>query len=160
MKDSNYLRTHRFQPAFVLWQGFVIAFVSEFVLRLCYTLGEGHDSLEGLVNSTLTCFVATDFPEDERPSGSDADELFRSSSCGLGLPTWRWNIPRRFNPLKPGAFCQKGVSWTFWCFFGPISVKLPLIRSKMPLHHNSLAFLPLASRCTTFSLGHAQKSKF
>ena len=87
MKDSNYLRTHRFQPAFVLWQGFVIAFVSEFIPRLCYTLGEGHDSLEGLVKSTLTCFVVTDFPEDERPSGSDDDELFRNSSCGLGLPT-------------------------------------------------------------------------
>ena len=96
MKDSNYLRTRRFQPAFVLWQGFVIAFVSEFIPRLCYTLGEGHDSLEGLVNSTLTCFGVTDFPEDERPCGSDADKLLRNSSCGLDLPTCGWNILRRF----------------------------------------------------------------
>ena len=65
-----------------------------------------------------------------------------------------------FNPLNPGAFCQKGASWTFWCFWGSISVKLPFIRSKMPWHHNSLAFLPLASQCATFCLGHAQKSKF
>ena len=64
------------------------------------------------------------------------------------------------NPLNPRAFCQKGVSWTFWCFLGSISVKLPLIRSKMPLHHNSLAFSPPASQCATFCLGHAQKSKF
>ena len=65
-----------------------------------------------------------------------------------------------FNPLTPGAFCKKGVSWTFWWFLGWISVKLPLIWSKMHLHHDSLAFLPLASRFATFSLGHAQKSKF
>ena len=31
------------------------------------------------------------------------------------------------NPLNPGAFCEKGVSWTFWWFFGSMSVKLPLI---------------------------------
>ena len=29
-----------------------------------------------------------------------------------------------FNPLTPGAFCEKGVSWTFWWFLGWISVKL------------------------------------
>ena len=50
------------------------------------------------------------------------------------------------NPLTPGAFCEKGVSWTFWWFLGWILVKLPLIWSKMHLHHDSLAFLPLASR--------------
>ena len=64
------------------------------------------------------------------------------------------------NPLNPELFAKKGVSWTFWCFLGSISVKLPLMRSKMPLHHNSLAFSPLASQCVTFCLGHAQKSKF
>ena len=69
------------------------------------------------------------------------------------------NVSKLLNPLNPGAFCQKGVSWTFWCFLGSISVKLPLIRSKMPLHHNSLAFLPLVWQCATFCLGHAQKSK-
>ena len=67
----------------------MIAFVSEFVRRLYYTLGEGHVSLEGFVNSTLPCFVVTDFPDDERPNGKDADVLFRNNSCGLGLPTCR-----------------------------------------------------------------------
>ena len=52
--------------------------------------------------------------------------------------------------LNPGAFCEKGVSWTFRWFLGSISVKLPLILSKMHLHHDSLAFLPLASRFATF----------
>ena len=89
MKDSNYLITHRFQLGFVFWQGFVIAFVSEFVPRLYYTLVEGHDSLEGFVNSTMSCFVVTDFPEDERPNGTDANVLFRNDSCGLDLPTCR-----------------------------------------------------------------------
>ena len=78
----------------------MIAFVSEFVPRLYYTLGENHDSLEGFVNSTLSCFVVTDFPEDERPDGTDADVLFRNNSCGLGLPTCRWNILRRFVLLQ------------------------------------------------------------
>ena len=54
------------------------------------------------------------------------------------------------NPLTPGAFCEKGVSWTFWWFLGWISAKLALIWSKMHLHNNSLAFLPLASRFVTF----------
>ena len=44
------------------------------------------------------------------------------------------------NPLTPG---------TFWWFFGWISAKLALIRSKMRLQHNSLPFLPPASRFTT-----------
>ena len=39
-------------------------------------------------------------------------------------------------------------------------MKLPLIWSKMHLHHDSLVFLPLASRFATFSLGHARKSNF
>ena len=56
------------------------------------------------------------------------------------------------NPLSPGAFCEKGVSWTFWWFLGWISAKLASIWSKMDLHHDSLAFLPwpLASRFATF----------
>ena len=62
------------------------------------------------------------------------------------------------NPLTPGAFCKKGVSWSFWWFLGWISAKLALIWSKMHLHHDSLAFLPLASRFATFWLGHVQKS--
>lgn len=70
----------------------MIAFVSEFVPRLYYTLGEGHDNLEGFVNSTLSCFVVTDFPEDEKPNGTDADvfqDHFKNGSCGFGLPTCR-----------------------------------------------------------------------
>ena len=55
-----------------------------------------------------------------------------------------------FNPLTPRAFCEKGVSWTFWWFLGWISVKLPLIWSKMHLPHNKLAFLLLALRFATF----------
>lgn len=67
----------------------MIAFVSEFVPRLYYTLGEDNDSLEGFVNSTLSCFVVTEFPSGERPSGTDADILFSNGSCGFGLPTCR-----------------------------------------------------------------------
>ena len=61
------------------------------------------------------------------------------------------------NPLTPGAFCEKGISWTFWWLLGWISAKLALIWSKMHLHHDSLAFLSLASRFATFWLGHVQK---
>ena len=64
------------------------------------------------------------------------------------------------NPLTSGAFGEKGVFWTFWWFLGWISVKLPLIWSKMHLHHDTLVFVPLASRFATFWLGHAQKSIF
>ena len=65
-----------------------------------------------------------------------------------------------FNPLTPRAFCEKGVSWTFWWFLGWTSVKFPSISSKMHLHHDSLVFLPLASPFATYSLRHVQKSKF
>ena len=34
---------------------------------------------------------------------------------------------RQFNPLTPGAFWEKGLSWTFWWFLDWISIKLPLI---------------------------------
>ena len=70
-------------------------------------------------------------------------------------------MPRGFiNPLTPGTFCKKCVFWTFWWFLGWISAKLPLIRSKMRLQHNSLPFLPPASRFSALWLGHVQKSKF
>ena len=75
------------------FQGFVIAFVSEFVPRLYYTLGLGNDSLEGFVNSTLSCFVVTEFPENERPSGTVEDVLwkhFNNNSCGFNQPTCRY----------------------------------------------------------------------
>ena len=77
--------------------------------------------------------------------------------CTISLDEHRSAL---LNPLTPGAFCEKGVSWTFWWCLGWISAKLVLIWSKMHLHHDSLAFLPLASRFATFWLGHAQKSKF
>ena len=40
-----------------------------------------------------------------------------------------------FNPLSPGAFCEKCVFWTFWWFSGWISATLALIWSKMRLQH-------------------------
>lgn len=77
----------------VVVNGFVIAFVSEFVPRLYYTLGLGNDSLEGFVNSTLSCFVVNEFPANERPSGTGKDVLwehFNNNSCGFGQPTCRF----------------------------------------------------------------------
>ena len=73
---------------------------------------------------------------------------------------WKFRVARHINPLTPGMFCKKCVFWTFWWFLGCISAKLPLIRSKMHLRHNSLPFLPPASRFSALWLGHAQKSKF
>ena len=67
---------------------------------------------------------------------------------------------RVINPLTPGNFCKKCVFWTFWWPLGWTSAKLPLIRWKMRLQHNSLPFLPPASRFSALWLGHAQKSKF
>ena len=70
----------------------MIAFVSEFVPRLYYTLGKDNDSLEGFVNSALSCFVVTEFPNDERPTGTDVDVLwckFNNNSCGFNQPTCR-----------------------------------------------------------------------
>ena len=74
------------------WQGFVIAFVSEFVPRLYYTLGRENDSLEGFVNATLSCFVVTEFEAGERPKDTDVDVLwdhFNNNSCGFNQPTCR-----------------------------------------------------------------------
>ena len=51
------------------------------------------------------------------------------------------------NPLTPGAFCQKCV------IFGHFGGFEALIWPKMHLQHDSLPFLPLASRFTTFWLG-------
>ena len=64
------------------------------------------------------------------------------------------------NPLTPAAFCQKCIFWTFWRFSGWKWAKLAPIYSKMNLQHDSMPFFPLASRFTTFLLGHVQKSKF
>ena len=57
-------------------------------------------------------------------------------------------------------FAKSVFFWTLWWFLGWISAKSPLIRSKMRLQHNSLPFLPSASRFSALWLGHAQKSKF
>ena len=66
----------------------------------------------------------------------------------------------QLNPLTPGAFYKKCVFWTFWWFLGWISAKLALIWPKMHLRHDSLPFLLLAWRFTTFRLRHTPKSKF
>ena len=65
-----------------------------------------------------------------------------------------------FNPLTPGTFCKKCVFWTFWWFLGCSSAKLALIRSKMRLQHNSLPFLPPASRLAHCDSGMRRKWKF
>ena len=57
-------------------------------------------------------------------------------------------------------FCPKLPFWRFWRLSGWTLAKLALIWSKMHLWHDSLPFLPLASRFRTFWLGHVQKSKF
>ena len=88
----SFVDSHVFFLCFFFSQGFVIAFVSEFVPRLYYTLGKGNDTLEGFVNSTLSCFVVTEFSADERPKGTDADVLwehFNNNSCGFNQPTCR-----------------------------------------------------------------------
>jgi len=51
---------------------------------------------------------------------------------------------------------QKSVFWTFWRFSGWLSARLALILAKMHLQHDSLPFLPLASRFVRFWLGHAR----
>ena len=61
------------------------------------------------------------------------------------------------NPLTPETFCKKCIFGAFWSFSGWISAKLPLIQSKIRLQHNSLPFLPPASRFSALWLRHAQK---
>ena len=64
------------------------------------------------------------------------------------------------SPLTPRAFCQKRIFGHFGNFPGWIWAKLVPIYSKRHLQHDSKPFFSLASRLTTFLLGHAQKSKF
>ena len=69
---------------------------------------------------------------------------------------WKFcGIPGVFNPLTPGAFCQKRIFWTFWRFSGWIWAKLAPMYLKRHLHWQR-AFLPLASRFMTFLLGHVR----
>ena len=62
------------------------------------------------------------------------------------LNGWCFSLSQRrfvqnpINPLTPGAFCEKGVSRTFWLFLGWISAKLALIWSKMHFATRPLAF--------------------
>ena len=58
------------------------------------------------------------------------------------------------NPLTPGAFCQKCV------IFGHFGGFEALIWPKMHLQHDSLPFLPLASRFTTFWLGRPRTRRW
>ena len=66
-----------------------------------------------------------------------------------------WKLGHVINPLTPGTFCKKCIFWTFWSFLGWISAKLPLIWSKMHLQHNSLPFLPPASRFSALWLSYS-----
>ena len=70
--------------------------------------------------------------------------------CGT-IPLTHW---------LPELSAKKAFFGHFGAFLGWIAAKLALMWSKIYLHHDSLAFLPLASRFMTFWLGHAQKSKF
>ena len=38
-----------------------------------------------------------------------------------------FQVSKCINPLIPGAFCENGVSWTFWWFLDWISAKLVTI---------------------------------
>ena len=60
---------------------------------------------------------------------------------GSRLEPWVQN--QILNPLTPGTFFAKSA---FFGLLGWILAKLPLIWSKMRLQHNSLPFLPPASR--------------
>ena len=74
----------------------------------------------------------------------------RQDTC---LPTFRvthW-LPELF---------AKNIFWTFWKFSDWIWAKLAQIYSKRHFQHDSMPFFPLASRFTTFLLGHIQRSKF
>ena len=66
-----------------------------------------------------------------------------------------------FNPLTPWAFCQICVFFDILLVFrlDIDQITVALIWLKRHLQHNSLLFLPLTLRFTTFWLGRAQRSK-
>jgi len=64
------------------------------------------------------------------------------------------------SPIDSWSFLQKMHFLDILAVSGWISAKLALIWLKMHLQHDSLPFLPLASRFMTFWLGHVLKSKF
>ena len=97
---------------------------------------------------TLTSLIKDELVQQ---CGSSLKNLIGLATDGAAVMIGKNNgVGAQLNPLNPAAFCEKGVSWTFWCFLGWISAKLASIWSKMHLHHDSLAFLPLASRFATF----------
>lgn len=68
-------------------QGFIIAFVSEFIPRLYFQWSKGKDgSLEGYLDTSLSCFDTRDYPMSEKPNVT----LPSNNSCGLGLPSCRY----------------------------------------------------------------------
>ena len=70
-------------------QGFVIAFVSEFIPRLFFKWSKGKDgSLEGYLDTSLSCFDIRNYPEDEMPN-SNFTKNFQRNGCGLGLESCR-----------------------------------------------------------------------
>ena len=74
-------------------------------------------------------------------------------------PTTSHNYKIILTHWLPELFA-KNIFWTFWKFSDWIWAKLAQIYSKRHFQHDSMPFFPLASRFTTFLLGHIQRSKF
>lgn len=104
----------------------MIGFVSEFVPRIYYELTTSSDrSLNGFLNSTLSCFDVNDFSADTKP---DHPFNFKNGSCGFGKQTCRYNIfdlqkehhtfashpdlykPLFPNPLMVGLFVKQNIT--------------------------------------------------
>ncbi|XP_046840344.1 anoctamin-5-like [Xenia sp. Carnegie-2017] len=83
----------------VLINGFVIAFVSEFIPRLYFQWNSSKDgSLRGYLETSLSCFDTRDYPSDEKPKMNLTDS-FQINGCGLGLPSCRYR-GYRVKPLS------------------------------------------------------------
>ncbi|CAB4028652.1 Hypothetical predicted protein, partial [Paramuricea clavata] len=77
----------------VLVNGFVIAFVSEFIPRLYFKWSKGKDgSLEGYLDTSLSCYDTRNYPDNEKPNINLSTNQygFESNGCGLGLPSCRY----------------------------------------------------------------------
>ncbi|XP_028396374.1 anoctamin-4-like [Dendronephthya gigantea] len=71
----------------VLVNGFIIAFVSEFIPRLYFQWSKGKDgSLRQYLETSLSCYDTRDYPDSERPNVT----LPAPNTCGLGLPSCRY----------------------------------------------------------------------
>ncbi|EDO37747.1 predicted protein, partial [Nematostella vectensis] len=73
----------------VVVNGFVIAFVSEFVPRLYYTYGLGKKDLTGFVDHSLSCFEVLKYKDEFKPN-EDLWNNFNNNSCGYGKATCRF----------------------------------------------------------------------